>query len=551
MELLRIIREFSRHGMIWLSVLLGLLSGVSGSAIINIVRRALHGGGETGWSLLALEFGGLALATALARIASSAMLVALGARTVADLQRRLSHQILACSMRQLEQIGSHRLMVTLTNDITAITAAITSLPVVVANGATVIGCLVYMAWLSWRELGWVLAAMAVGLPTYLAAMRLGARRQMLAREIEDSLFKSFRGVTQGTKELKMRRARRDGFIAVLEAAAERYRRLRIEFMMIFLGGASWGSLLFYIAVGVVLFAAGGDNAQGVKTGYVLALLFMMGPLQIVLNSVPSLTQAEVSVEKIKRLGISLAGGRAEAGAADAPAALPAWERLELRGVVLRYPPQEADEAQFTLGPIDLELRRGEIVFLAGGNGSGKTTLAKVMVGLYPPDAGELLVDGTPVDDGNRDEFRQRFSIVFSDHFLFEELFGFERSDLEVRARKYLADLRLKHKVRIEAGRLTTIDLSQGQRKRLALLVAFLEDSPVFVFDEWAADQDPEFRNIFYHQLLPELRARGKTVLVISHDERYFGVGDRIVQLEYGRLAEVWSPPTEGLLKQAR
>jgi putative pyoverdin transport system ATP-binding/permease protein len=550
MELLRIIREFSRHGMMSLSVLLGLLSGASGSAIINIVRRALHRGDAAGWSLLAWEFGGLALATAVARIASSAMLVALGARTVADLQRQLSHKILACNMRHLEEIGSHRLMVTLTNDIAAITAAITSLPVVVANAATVLGCLVYMAWLSWGELIWVLAAMAIGLPTYLTAMRFGSKRQMQAREIEDSLFKAFRGVTQGTKELKMRRARRAGFIAVLEAAAERYRRLRIEFMMIFLGGASWGSLLFYVAVGVVLFAAGGDNANGVKTGYVLALLFMMGPLQIVLNSIPSLTQAEVSVQKIKRLGISLAGGRAETGAEGPQPALPGWERLELKGVVLRYPPQDADEEQFTLGPIDLELRRGEIVFLAGGNGSGKTTLAKVLVGLYPPDAGEIIVDGERIDDGNRDEFRQRFSIVFSDHFLFEELFGVERADLEARARKYLADLRLKHKVRIEAGRLSTIDLSQGQRKRLALLVAFLEDSPVFVFDEWAADQDPEFRSIFYHHLLPELRARGKTVLVISHDERYFGVGDRIVQLEYGKLAEVWSPAAE-VLERAR
>jgi putative ATP-binding cassette transporter len=535
MLLLQIFKQYSRRGMVPLAILLGLVSGAAGSATINVVRDALHGRAEGRMATLAAIFAGLAVLAALARIASSLLLVALGARTVADLQRQLSHQILGCNMRQLEQIGSHRLMVTLTNDISAITAAVTSLPIIVANAATVLGCLVYMAWLSRVELVWVLAAMAVGIPTYLATLRAGTRRQLLAREVEDELFKSFRGVTQGTKELKMRRARRSSFMALLETAAERYRRLRIEFMMIFLAGASWGNLLFYVAIGVVLFASGGGNDAGVKTGYVLALLFMMGPLQILLNSLPSLTQAEVSMRKIQRLGISLLGDPDEAGADPAAAPAAGWERLELKGVVMAYPPPEADEAQFVLGPVDLELRRGEIVFLAGGNGSGKTTLAKVLVGLYAPDAGEVRIDGTPITDANRDQFRQHFSVVFSDHFLFEDLLGLEAPDLEARTQRYLAELHLKHKVRITGGRLSTIELSQGQRKRLALLVAFLEDSPVFVFDEWAADQDLEFRKIFYFQLLPELRARGKTVLVISHDERFFDVGDRVVQLEYGKL----------------
>jgi putative ATP-binding cassette transporter len=537
MNLLAVLRHYSKSKTVVIAILLGLLSGASGSAILNVVKDGLHNTDRSRiWKLVVL-FAVLAVVTAAARMASSLVLVALGARSVAELQRELSRKILGSNMRRLEEMGPHRLMVTLTNDISVITTTVTNLPVLFINAASVVGCLVYMAYLSWVEMLVVLASMVIGIPTYMAAMRAGARRQMLAREVEDDLFSSFKAVTQGTKELKMRRGRRQQFMAQLDATSERYRFLRVDFMKVFLAGATWGNLLFYIAMGVVLFGWQVDNASGVKTGYVLALLYLVGPLQVILTSLPSLTQANVSVEKIERLGISLTLDPGEAGPELPATAKPDWGSLELQGVVLRYPVQDADESQFTLGPIDLALRPGEVVFLAGGNGSGKTTLAKMVVGLYAPDSGRVVFDGAPVTDANRDDYRQHFSIVFSDHFLFDTLLGNDSPELDARARQYLADLHLQHKVRVAGGKLSTIELSQGQRKRLALLMAFLEDSPFFVFDEWAADQDPEFRKVFYYQVLPELRARGKTVLVISHDERYFHVGDRIIQLEYGKLVE--------------
>jgi len=132
-------------------------------------------------------------------------------------------------------------------------------------------------------------------------------------------------------------------------------------------------------------------------------------------------------------------------------------------------------------------------------------------------------------------YRQHFSVVFSDFFLFENLLGLNSNKLEADANKYLSQLQLSHKVQVKDGALSTIDLSQGQRKRLALLTAFLEDRPFYVFDEWAADQDPLFRDVFYLQILPELKARGKTVLVISHDDRYYYLGDRLIKLDYGQI----------------
>jgi putative ATP-binding cassette transporter len=140
-----------------------------------------------------------------------------------------------------------------------------------------------------------------------------------------------------------------------------------------------------------------------------------------------------------------------------------------------------------------------------------------------------------VTDENRDWYRQHFTVVFSDFFLFDSLLGLEAPQLDDKAREYLVKLQLNHKLEVKEGVLSTTQLSQGQRKRLALLTAYLEDRSIYLFDEWAADQDPTFKQLFYHSVLPELKARGKTVIVISHDDHYYDVADRLIKLEDGKL----------------
>jgi putative ATP-binding cassette transporter len=176
------------------------------------------------------------------------------------------------------------------------------------------------------------------------------------------------------------------------------------------------------------------------------------------------------------------------------------------------------------------------VFVIGGNGSGKTTLAKVITGLYLPQSGRVRFNGQIVTERNQETYRENFTAVYSDFFLFENLLGLEHHELDEQARDYLKQLRLDHKVEVKDGVLSTIDLSNGQRKRLALLTAYLEDRPVYLFDEWAADQDPVFKNFFYLHILPELKQRGKTVFVISHDDQYYGVADRLIKLDYGQVS---------------
>jgi putative ATP-binding cassette transporter len=277
-------------------------------------------------------------------------------------------------------------------------------------------------------------------------------------------------------------------------------------------------------------------SQQTLTGYVITTLYLMGPLAGVMSSFSLFGRANVALRKVESLGVSLNEHATEECAPGRQEKNRSFERLELAGVVHSYH-HEQDDSNFTLGPIHLVFQPGELVFLVGGNGSGKSTLAKIITGLYAPEAGEIRLDGERITNQNRDEYRQLFSAVFGDFYLFDNLLGLEGAGLDEQAQEYLEQLHLQHKVKINNGTLSTTAVSQGQRKRLALLTAYLEDRPFYLFDEWASDQDPLFKDVFYTQLLPELKARGKTVLVITHDDRYFDVADRIIKLDYGKLVK--------------
>ena len=272
----------------------------------------------------------------------------------------------------------------------------------------------------------------------------------------------------------------------------------------------------------------------VLSGYSLTFLYMITPLRGTLNTLPQLSQANVALAKIDSLGLSLAQQITETESPTSSDFDANWKSLELVNVTHAYG-SEKDDHQFTLGAINLEFKPGELVFIVGGNGSGKSTLVKLITGLYIPEAGKILFDGQPVTDENREWYRQQFSVVFYDFYLFDRLLGIERNYSAEEIQEYLIRLEIENKVQVKDGFLSTLNLSQGQRKRLALLTAYLEDRPIYIFDEWASDQDPVFKEIFYKQLLPELKHKGKTVIAVSHDDRYFPEADRIIKLDYGQV----------------
>lgn len=528
------------------SVLAGIVSGASSVGLLGLVNASLQTEGGRPATWLGLTFAGLILVVSIARVASVALLATLGQGMVRDLRLELSREVLRAPLSRLEDLGPHRLLATLTDDIDAITQALVFVPVIFVNGTIVVGCFVYMAWFNLLLFGLFLVAVVIGVVSYRFPAVAAMRKFREAREEQDSLFDHFRSLIEGVKELKLHQPRRAGFSEQLRGTADRVRKLRVTAAVVFGAASSWGHLLFFMVIGVLLFLRPSFIAvdQATLTGFTVVLLYLMTPLQTLLNQFPNVGRAEVAVEKVQTLGFQLSSAGAEhLGAASVDAVEDAsWRRLELAGVTHTYE-REGGEASFTVGPVDLVIEPGELVFLVGGNGSGKTTLAKTLVGLYRPDGGAIRVDGREVEPDGLDEYRQLFSVVFGDFYLFDRLLGLEAPDLDERARRYLEELEIAHKVEVQGGELSTTDLSQGQRKRLALLTAYLEDRPIYLFDEWAADQDPVFKEVFYREVLPELARRGKAVVAISHDDRYYELADRVVKMADGAV-EYDGPPAD-------
>ncbi|HEY9659989.1 MAG TPA: cyclic peptide export ABC transporter [Allocoleopsis sp.] len=526
----------SSRWMVTVAILTGLFSGASSAGLIALIGWAInHPSAETTQIVMG-SFVALAIVVLGSSILSQALLIRLAQQAVFRLRLSLSRQILASELAHLEGLGTPRLMATLVEDVQAVSDAVRQIPFLCIDLATVLGCFIYITWLSWQVLLLVTVLMVLAISSCLWLVRRGRKLLAVAREQQDNLFTHFRAVTEGTKELKLNYPRRQAFLdEELQPTAARYRRYSIAGLLMFAITSSWGKLIFFFAVGFLLFTlpqtATSFNSARLYS-FIFTFTYLMVPMERLFNQLPVLSRASIALEKIEAIGLSLSR---YAEADTIPATIqPQWQSLRLQGVTHTYPGEQED-TQFELGPIDLTLFPGELIFLVGGNGSGKSTLAKLITGLYIPESGEIWLGNEQITPDNREWYRQHFSAIFADFYLFDRLLGLESPDLTDRGQTYLKQLQLDHKVRLEHDRLSTTALSQGQRKRLALLTAYLEDRPLYLFDEWAANQDPHFKNLFYTQFLPQLRDSGKTVIVISHDDHYFYVADRIIKLDYGKV----------------
>ncbi len=524
--------SFSRVKIL-LIIVAGVISGLSNAALIATINEILGGEKQS----VIWIFVGLCVVLPLTRFTSGVLVFHLATRANYEMRLQLSRKIASASLGNLEILGSHRLLGTLTNDVPAVSSALVALPTFLMQFFIVVGSLVFLAWLSWVAFLAVVVFMVLGVVGYQLPARKAMRYVALAREGWDEVLKHFRALIDGIKELKLHSVRRDDFFEEeLGPAARRLRRSSFLSRTIFIGALTWGQVLFFILVGLLLFVFPSfqDVGSDVLRGYVLALLYMMNPLNGILDVVPVFGTASVAIRKIESLGLSL-DSEPEMRRLPADLGLSSeWQNLQLCNVTHRYHLEDEDFG-FSLGPLDLAIRRGDLLFITGGNGSGKTTLIKIITGLYAPGQGEIRLDGKVVKGEKIEAYRQQFAAVFGDFYLFDKLLGLRGQELDGQAGKYLEGLQLDHKLYVENGKLSTTDLSQGQRKRLALLTAYLEDRPVYLFDEWAADQDPEFKDIFYFNILPDLKKRGKTVIVISHDDRYFHIADHLVKLESGQI----------------
>ena len=529
------------------AVVAGLAGGALSAALVALINTALHDL-DRSQSLFVVGFFGLVVGRTMTNGAARLLLNHFTQQTLSDLSRNLSRRVLATPLWQLERVGIPRILATLTHDVPMIGWAAENIPSLAINVAVIAGCAIYLGWLSWLPLIGLASFIVIGSLGYRILIGRAYRYLQQARDTRDVLFQHFRALTEGMKELKLHAPRREAFLSDrIATATDALRRDTLTGVRHHIVADTWSQLLFYGLIGGMLFAAPALQSLNTKTltGYIVGMLYVMSPVWGVLEARSIFAQARISLRKVHELGLSLSGVDAALAEIDEPDPGCVWERLELDAVTFAYPADSEGRA-FVLGPLDFTLRQGELVFLIGGNGSGKSTLMKVLTGLYSPQLGAIRLDGQPITDKNREWYCRHFSAVFTDFYLFDSLLGLHSPDLDARAGRFLAELELDAKVQISSGALSTTALSHGQRKRLALLTAFLEDRSIYVFDEWAADQDTHYREIFYKRLLPELKSRGKTIVVISHDDRYYHLGDRIVKLQYGAFAAEGTPVRSGV-----
>ena len=546
-----LLSSFSRKApnRVFLAMLLGTLAGISYTLVIPLVMNALDRGAgafptvepETisvfGWQVSHFRFALLFVANCLfillARTASQVILSRVALDITTDLRTSMYRRVSEAPIDELERVGLARLIASITADVPMIIAGARLLPDLLTNAVTLAGVLGFLVFLSPSVFWFVLGCIAFGVLTYQLPMLVARRHLVRARGHLDQLHEGIRGLVHGAKELKLSSDKSDDYATNVLALNERLVREAAKTGVSVMSVAqNYGNLIVLFVIGAVAFVFVNYHAMGtaVLAGVIMALLYLTAPVAALLNFVPQLSMARIAQRKVDELFGKLE--REDAASSGEPRR--DWSRIRMQGVGYTYPGR-GDEPGFHIGPIDFEIRRGEIVFIVGGNGSGKSTLAKLLSLHYRADSGRIAFDDVAVDAQTIGGFRRSIAAIYSDYYLFDRPLGVQGPTLAAEVGHYLHLFGLAGKVRFEDGRFSTLSLSDGQRRRLALLVSFLEDAALYVFDEWAADQDPSFKAVFYAELLPALRSRGKAVVVISHDDRFFGAADRVVEMAEGKV----------------
>lgn len=531
MKLLRFTFNYAPKTVLFIG-LISFLSGLGSTALVALISAYLA---ELDLAVAppVLQFAGLLFLVFVTNVTAQILSVRLLEHATYDLYTDLSKRILSAPLRSVEQVGIDRLLAVFTHDIAQIAWILMRFGTLFVDSAVVIACTLYLVLLSPTT---AILVGGIAIPTVLSFVyfhRKGVRSLRQARQVRDEVVEHYRALLEGFKKLKLHQTRREDFMSEqFDPATVSLRENNIRAYSLYAVATSWNQIIYFLLIGLILFGIGqglGLDAE-LLLSYAFVFLYMRTAVLALLKAVPHISTASVSLQKLEDLQVALPN-ESERLSEEMPLA-PLYS-IGLSQTMFSY--QRNGERPFTLGPVDLDIGAGEMVFIVGGNGSGKSTLAKILTGLYVPDTGHLCLNGEAVKDSTREDYRKYVSAIFSDFYLFEQLLGLSDFLQDHTAQHYLEKLQLDHKIQIDGGRFSSVKLSRGQRKRLALLTVVLEDREFYVFDEWAADQDPAFKQVFYEELLPELHAKGKTIVVISHDDHYYHVADRVIKLVDGRV----------------
>lgn len=570
----------SLHHMIWAQyrlpflkvILLNLINAAVSVGIIAYINQTFISQpvfNTLSWSSLG-QFALLVLLLLVTTFVSQYALTRLGHKFVYELRTKLVKQIIDTTVPQIDHLGSARLLASLSTDIQSITVAFVRMPELVQGVILSVGVGLYLGWLSLPLLLIVMfwIAMTIWISTLLVKHVYTHLTKL--REINDVLYQDYQSIIEGRKELALNQHRAeklytDDFLA----HAKSYEKTVTKSDTFHLSAVNWSNIMMFASIGVI-FAISNylGISMGIATTFSLTILFMQSPLLHAVGAYPTLQTAQVALDKIQSLELAEYQPLFRTDNTSQH-----WQTISLTDVNYRYNvsnnsvsnasdnasdnasnssvsnsndtgaqaliAKDSDHSGNILKDVNLTLQRGDVVFLIGANGSGKSTLAKIITGIFTPTTGAVTIDKQPVDSQNNADYRQLYSAIFSDQHIFKQLIGRQgRQPDKALVNAWLHKLDLQDKISVADNQLSTDKLSQGQRKRLAMLIAVAEQKDILLLDEWAADQDPAFRRVFYQTLIPELKALGKTLFIISHDDGYFEHADRLLLMKEGRLIEL-------------
>ena len=571
----------SLHHMIWAQyrlpflkvILLNLINAAVSVGIIAYINQTFISQpvfSTLSWSSLG-QFALLVLLLLVTTFVSQYALTCLGHKFVYELRTKLVKQIIDTTVPQIDHLGSARLLASLSTDIQSITVAFVRMPELVQGVILSVGVGLYLGWLSLPLLLIVMfwIAMTIWISTLLVKHVYTHLTKL--REINDVLYQDYQSIIEGRKELALNQHRAeklytDDFLA----HAKSYEKTVTKSDTFHLSAVNWSNIMMFASIGVI-FAISNylGISMGIATTFSLTILFMQSPLLHAVGAYPTLQTAQVALDKIQSLELAEYQPLFRTDNTSQH-----WQTISLTDVNYRYNvsnnsvsnnsvsnasdnasnssvsnsndtgaqaliAKDSDHSGNILKDVNLTLRRGDVVFLIGANGSGKSTLAKIITGIFTPTTGAVTIDKQPVNSQNNADYRQLYSAIFSDQHIFKQLIGRQgQQPDEALVKAWLHKLNLQDKISVADNQLSTDKLSQGQRKRLAMLIAVAEQKDILLLDEWAADQDPAFRRVFYQTLIPELKALGKTLFIISHDDGYFEHADRLLLMKEGRLIEL-------------
>jgi putative pyoverdin transport system ATP-binding/permease protein len=519
-----------------LSVISSALGSVITIYLVSVVSQGISGdlGAIIGWSGFFILILGAVAGQVISNISVSFITV----KATRKLRIRMTNQIASAALVAVETEGHPRIMATLLEDVSRVSNTMPRTIGLVKDLSFIFSCLGYLGWLSPKMLFLMILVILVGGLLHYPLESHGVRQVKRATKRREQFAALLRNLVDGLKDIKLNPLRSSEVLSEINQCERFIEKYNMKMGVYFSIASGWVLMLFLSILWVVIYSGISDVFDPkLVAAYALSVAFLYGPLQNLTSTSQAIGQAQVALDRFDRLWRTFERAReipAEHGHLSAqsrfPLPAPAWRKLEIRKLQHAY---RSDERQvFTLGPIDLVLHPGELLFVVGGNGSGKTTLAKLLAGLYVPDAGEILLDGIPVDAANRAWYREHFSAVFNEFSLFDGLAGSPHDIAPEQALPLLRKLKLEHIVDPERGLFSqAASFSAGERKRVALLLAYLNDRPIYIFDEVASDQDPICKDLFYGDLLEDLKARGKLVIIITHDARYFDHADYTLNLE--------------------